>query len=95
MDHLESEAVPLEPDRRYDLPGGQHLGRAAALCVPCSSGRASYEVLDREEDETRLMEAEPRIEPSRQMEAGITHNEDVARRLAPLFSPLRPRWPAW
>jgi hypothetical protein len=87
----ETEATPLEPDHEYDLPGGPHLGHAAALNVPCSDGPATFDALDRESDEQELIAREPAVEPGRQMEAGTDFDEETERRLQPLFTPIRSR----
>jgi hypothetical protein len=86
--HPSDSALPLEPDRQYDLPGGPHLGRAAALNVPCSEGPATFLLERPEVSNTGLIEAEPRIEPARLMEAGTEYDRETIERLRPLYTPI-------
>ena len=90
-ERTDTEAVPLFPDHRYDLPGGPHLGHAAALNVPCSEGPSALGPLDRDDgvDCEPVVDDLP-IEPGRQMEAGTTYDAATVRRLAGLFTPLHP-----
>ncbi len=81
-------SVSLEPDRAYDLPAGEHNGRAASLRVPCSSGPATLLLEDIRESHEDLMDAESPIEPGRQMESGTDWGQPTWRRLAALRPPL-------
>jgi hypothetical protein len=82
------QALPLEPDREYDLPGGPHLGHAAALNVPCSDGSADFELDRPTKSYDDLIAEESPIEPGRQMEAGTEYDAKTRARLGPLFAPL-------
>ena len=83
--------APLVPDREYDMPSARsHAGHGAALRVPVSEGPANLELDRTDVDETTLIEAEPPLEPLRQMEAGTEWTDEVERRVHQLDRPVHP-----
>lgn len=87
---MKNEAtVPLQPGREYDQPAGPHTSGAAALRVPCSEADRSIDFDRGDESNTALIEAEPRLQPDKLMEAGDEEDPETYVRLRELDRPLR------
>lgn len=88
-DYGPGAAVPLVPDREYELPSSPHMGRGAALRVPISMGPSTRR-MDRDTfDETSLLESEPSLSPTQFMEAGAGWTPEARRRVHQLDRPIR------